>query len=96
MDEGLKAANGDNAGMVGAATQLRAPHPPSQLERFDNELSEYGELLNNLENKLDVVSERSPSKEDNPQTDRVHISTLIAILSRNNQRLRQITSEIVL
>jgi hypothetical protein len=94
MDEATQ-TNGER---IGGATALSAAAPKrqSQLERFANELAKQGELLNILESKLDVVSERSPKDGATPMNDRIHISTLVDVLGANNRRINQFIDEITL
>lgn len=74
--------------------QPAAPKQP-QLERFATELAHQAELLNLLESKLDTVSTRLPEKDDvGGQGERVHISTLISIMNRNNNHIERLINEI--
>lgn len=93
-DEGMLAnsVEGSELGLIGGGTA--AKQQPA-LERFANELAKQGELLNVLESRLETVSTRLPQKgEQSEHNERIHISTLIEILRRNNHRIDRLINEI--
>jgi len=79
----------DSAKTIGTTT--KAPQP-NYLEQLAQEMVKQRELINILDERLGVVSERMPQEQTEPANDRVHVSTMVDILLTNGKLINWIVT----
>lgn len=76
--------------------KLAAAPRPSELERFASAISKQNDLIQMLDAKLSMVSDRSNAQKA-VDRDRVpHLSTLVDFVNDNNAELNRLINELVL
>lgn len=73
-----------------------AVSPPNYLEQLAQEMAKQRELLNMLDSRLDIVSERAPQEPTEPTTDRVHVSAMVGVIRRNNRDIERLINELAI